>query len=143
MKFTRDLFAGIELLGSGSNLEFYYVEWSAKSDSELASTFVLAATAEASPLEYACRCHENAESFDSRGQYASSASLLLELMKFHRHRSRARLCARPQDRGFPRSTSSREILRHFRRWLCARAASTTLPFHFPGRQDRRRQLITC
>lgn len=47
MKFSRDLFAGIELLGSGSNLEFYYVEWSAKSDSELASAFVLVATAEA------------------------------------------------------------------------------------------------
>lgn len=65
MKFTGDLFAGIELLGFGSNLEFY-VEWSAKSvDSELASTLVLAATAEATPLEYVCRCRENAESFDS------------------------------------------------------------------------------
>jgi len=43
----------------------------------------------AAPLEHVCRCHENAESFDSRGQCAPPASFLLELMKFHRHQSRA------------------------------------------------------
>jgi len=77
-----------------------------------ASPFV---SAMAAPLEYVCRCHENAESFDSRGN-ALRASFLLELMKFHRHQSA--VCACPRDPRDPRERErerEREEFGSFRR----------------------------
>lgn len=153
MKFTQDLFAGVELLGSGSNLEFYESSGVRRASTRNCGVYFGIGDDDDddddggdSALEYLrlslswkCRKLWFPRTIHFVGEPSPRANEISSTSE------PASLVCLSSELGFPRATSSREILRHFRLLLRARAASTTpvLPFYGTGYHTLAIHYATC